>query len=45
MIKVDQENEDVKENDGIGFGGQTAAQFKMESLSGEEGFVDLEGGE
>lgn len=41
VIKADQEN-DVKEIDGIGFGGQTAAQFKMESLSSEEDFVDLE---
>ncbi|KFZ04281.1 hypothetical protein V502_10271 [Pseudogymnoascus sp. VKM F-4520 (FW-2644)] len=43
VIKVDQENDDdVKEVDGIGFGGQTAAQFKMESLSSEEDFVNLE---
>ncbi|OBT62023.1 hypothetical protein VE03_08255 [Pseudogymnoascus sp. 23342-1-I1] len=40
-IKVDQEN-DVKNINDIGLGGQTAAQFKMESLSGEEEFVDLE---
>ncbi|KFY23490.1 hypothetical protein V493_05831 [Pseudogymnoascus sp. VKM F-4281 (FW-2241)] len=43
IVKVDQENDDVKEINGIDFGDQTAAQFKMESLSGGEDFVDLEG--
>ncbi|KFY38086.1 hypothetical protein V494_04509 [Pseudogymnoascus sp. VKM F-4513 (FW-928)] len=42
VIKVDQENEDVKEINGIGFEGQTASQFKIEPLSGEEEFLDLE---
>ncbi|KFZ05802.1 hypothetical protein V501_08010 [Pseudogymnoascus sp. VKM F-4519 (FW-2642)] len=42
VVKEDQENGDFKEINGIAFGGQTAAQFKMESLSGEEEFVDLE---
>lgn len=42
VVKEDQENEDVKEINGIEFGGQTASQFKMESLSGGEEFVDLE---
>ncbi|KFX92275.1 hypothetical protein O988_07349 [Pseudogymnoascus sp. VKM F-3808] len=37
------ENGDVKEIDGFGgFEGQTATQFKMESLSSGEEFVDLE---
>jgi hypothetical protein len=37
------ENGDVKEIDGFGgFQGQTATQFKMESLSSGEEFVDLE---
>lgn len=43
VIKVDKENDDVKEIESVGFGRQTAAQFKMESLSSEEEFVDLEG--
>lgn len=37
------ENGDIKEIDGFGgLEGQTAAQFKMESLSDGEEFVDLE---
>ncbi|KFY93731.1 hypothetical protein V498_04284 [Pseudogymnoascus sp. VKM F-4517 (FW-2822)] len=39
-IKLDQENEDVKEING--FGEQTATQFKMETLSGGEELIDLE---
>ncbi|OBT94314.1 hypothetical protein VE01_07721 [Pseudogymnoascus verrucosus] len=42
VVKEDQENGGFKEINGIAFGGQTAAQFKMESLSGEEEFVDLD---